>query len=275
MADFAFMGDRALASRVWDRVTVFANLPDQCRPRVTGFAGYLQSDQHKIHHSNLERQDIYAGADYSTCRGFSCGATITDTSGKIKSHSEHGKSDVDGNAAMIYFRKTIGAYATAYGTLSASFLDNHLHRTTLFGRVKARTQAKAVTGFLGPQYNALTHEQFSFAPRANLVYSQAHIKAFTEKGQIDALHDRGYNAKFLTGELGFSALYSHRYISVEGTCGVEQPFMSHKNRMHLYVAADPDIAYYALPPRFDQDPIQRRREPGKQPMEEDRVFPQL
>lgn len=243
LADFAFMGDRALASRVWDRVTVFADLPDHCRPRVSGFAGYLESNQHKLHKCNLDRQDIYGGADYSTCKGFSFGATVTDTSGKVKSHKQHGKSDVDGNAAMIYFRKTIGEYVTAFGTVSGSFLDNHIHRHTLFGKVKSRTETKAVTGFLGLQIDALKYEQFSFAPRVNMVYSQAHVRAFSEKGEIDALHDGGFNAKFLTGELGFSALYTSRYISVEGTCGVEQPFMSHKNKMHMYVVADPNISY--------------------------------
>src|SRR5581483_369688 len=86
----------------------------------------------------------------------------------------------------------------------------------------------------------------SLAPPANLVYSQAHIPPFHERGALDALHDSGFNARFFTGEIGMSTLCSTtlwtRPFDIEAIIGVEQPFYYRKDKMHMYVASCPDIA---------------------------------
>jgi fibronectin-binding autotransporter adhesin len=241
LADFAFAGDRALASQVWDRVSVFASLPASCCPRVSVFGGYLQTDEREIHKANLMRQDFFGGIDYATCRGFSIGGAISDATGTIKSCMGRGHSE--GIAGLIYLRKNLGAYFTAYGTVSGSSLENHMHRPTLNGRVKSRSTTSAVTANLSLLYEGWSYKRFSFSPRANIVYSQAHIHHFKEKGAIDALHGSDFNAKFFTGELGFSSLYSTGDFAIEAIAGVEKPFMSLRDQMDVYLVASPDIAY--------------------------------
>ncbi|MGC1879361.1 MAG: autotransporter-associated beta strand repeat-containing protein [Rhabdochlamydiaceae bacterium] len=241
LADFAFAGDRALASQIWDRVSVFSSLPERCCPRVSLFGGYLQTDERKIHKANLVRQDFFGGIDYATCRGFSVGGAVSGPRGHIR--SSMGRGHIDGIAGLVYLRKDLGAYFTVYGTVSGSSLEDHMHRPTLNGKVKSRTTTNAVTGNLSLLCEAWTYKRFSFSPRANIVYSQAHVNRFKEKGEIDALHGSDFNAKFFTGELGFSALYCGGDFAIEAIAGVEQPFMSLRDRMDVYIVASPNIAY--------------------------------
>jgi fibronectin-binding autotransporter adhesin len=248
MSDYAFTGDRALANKVWDRVSVFENLPETCSPkaRLTGFAGYIESEQNKLHRSNLRRYDLYAGVDVSNCRQFSLGVAVSEGQGKIK--SSMGKAAAEGNAAIAYLRKNLGAYFTVYGVASGSIQDYRLHRPTRNGHVRAKTQSKSITGNLGLMYRGWRpNKTLSFAPRVNLVYSRAHVDKFSERGAIDALHDRGYHASFFTGEIGLSTLCSthlwSRPFDIEAVIGVEQPFFYHKGHMDMYVIGDPSIAY--------------------------------
>jgi autotransporter-associated beta strand protein len=240
MIDFAFLGDRALASQVWNNVTSFSGLPDPCCPRVSVFGGCLQSIE-KIHTANLNRLDLYGGADYSICRGFSIGTAVTSTFGKIK--SSMGRSDVNGNAALFYGRKNVGDYWTGFATVSGSFLENHLHRPTLNGHVKAKTQTKAVTGNIAVAYKAWRKNYLSLSPRINLVYSQAHVHKFSEKGEIDALHLSGFNGRFFTGEVGFSFLYSIPNFALEFIAGLEQPFCATHGSTDTYVISSSNISY--------------------------------
>src|SRR5581483_1539933 len=247
MADYAFMGDRAVAAQIWDRVSTFTALPEQCCPKFSAFSGYIESKENKLHRANLKRHDIYFGIDYSTCRGFSMGFAASDSQGDI--HSFMGKSRVEGNTGLLYLRKSIGAFTT-FATVSGSIQDNHLHRPTAQGHVRAKTQSKSITGNIAFQYNGWKLNCFSFAPRANLVYSQAHIPSFHERGALDALHDSGFNARFFTGEIGMSTLCSTtlwtRPFDIEAIIGVEQPFYYRKDKMHMYVASSPDIAYSVI-----------------------------
>ncbi len=242
-ADFAFAGDRALASQIWDRVSVFASLPERCCPHVSVFGGYLQTDERKIHGANLVRQDIFGGVDYATCRGFSVGAAISDVMGQIKSVKSLGKGHIDGVAGLVYFRKNLGAYFTAYGTVSGSTLENHFHRPTLNGRVRSRSNMTAITSNLSLLFKGWTHHRFAISPRANIVYSQASVNHFKEKGEIDALHGSDFSARFFTGELGLSALYSASNFAIEAIFGVEQPFTSLRDNLDVYIVASPNIRY--------------------------------
>ncbi len=242
-ADFAFAGDRALANQIWDRVSVFANLPKNCCPRITAFTGYLQTDARRIHKVNLVRRDLFGGLDYSTCRGFSVGAAISDVMGDLKSTQSLGKGDIDGIAGLVYLRKNLGAYLMAYGTVSGSTLVNHVRRPTIGGHVKSRGTLSSVTGNLALLYKGWTRNWFSFSPRANLMYSQAYANHFKEKGEIAALHGSDFNANFLTGELGFSALFSTLDFSLEAIAGVEHPFFSNRDDLDIYVVSSPSIEY--------------------------------
>jgi outer membrane autotransporter protein len=222
-------------------VSVFASPPERCCPRLSIFGGYLQTDEKKIHRANLMRQDFFGGVDYATCKGFSIGGAISDATGNVK--SSMGRGHIKGIAGLVYLRKNLGAYFNAYATVSGSSLENHMHRPTLDGKVKSRSTTSAVTANLSLLYKGWSYRRFSFSPRANIVYSQAHVNHFKEKGAIDALHGSAFNAKFFTGELGFSALYSTPDFAIEAIAGVEQPFMSLRDQMDMYVVASPNIAY--------------------------------
>ena len=205
MADYAFMGDRALAGQVWNQVSVFGSLPEACCPRLSGFGGFLQTKENKIYSSHVSRRDLYAGADYSTCKGFSIGAAITENRGDIKSWM--GRDYAEGNAALVYLKKSTGPNATLFATVSGSLEDYRIHRRYSNGKVRAKTSTQAITGSLAAQFRGWGGKHFSFSPRCNIIYSYAHADSFREKGEIDALHNSGFNSQFISGELGFSSLH--------------------------------------------------------------------
>lgn len=242
-ADFAFAGDRALANQVWNRVSVFDHLPKNCCHRITGFTGYHQTDQRKIHKTNLVRSDLFGGIDYSNCHGFSVGAAISDVWGDFKSTQSLGHGDIDGISGLVYLRKNLGAYLMAYGTVSGSTLENHVRRPTIGGDVKSRSTLVSVTGNLALLYKAWSSKRFSVSPRANIMYSKAYVDHFKEKGEIAALHGSDVEADFFTGELGISAMFSTSNFSLEAIAGVEQPFTSIRDDLDVYIVASPNIKY--------------------------------
>ena len=251
MADIAFMGDRAMAAQVWNRVSVFEHQPLECCGRVLSFAGYLEADAMHVHHSNLRRREAFVGVHYSTCPDFSFGGAVSYNLGNIK--STQGKDHIVGAGVLLYLRRTLNDSLTAYGTVSCSFLNNHLHRPTLNGKVHGNTQAQAGTAYLALQYKGWSYKTFSFVPRANLTYSLAHINRFSEKGAIDALHDNGLTASLFTGELGFSAIYAPiPEVEMELIGGVEEPFTWHKTNMNMYVISSPDIFYSLILPNANK-----------------------
>ncbi len=254
--DYAVMGDRALASKVWDRISTFSSLPEQCcprycRPKFSTYMGVIDSQANHFHKSDMNRQDIYIGVDFSNCRGFSIGAAATESIGKI--HSHMGKSRADGNAGLFYIRKNLGKYLISYNTFSGSYQDHHMHRPTIFGHVKSHTKSQSYTINLGLQYKGWQSTHFAVSPRINAVYSHAHVNGFTEKGEIDALHDKGFHNTFVTGEIGITSLYCGklfcRPLDIEATVGLEQPFKYHTTDMRVYVVDDSAIKYKIILPQ--------------------------
>lgn len=245
MTDYAFLGERNFAYQIWNRVSTFAPLSKRCCGRFSIFGGYLQANERKVHQANLINRDLFAGVDYRTCQGFSIGAALSDPFGKI--HSKQGHDDVHGVTGLGYLRADLSQAWRFYGTIVASHLNHDLHRHTLFGKVKSHAKTSSITGFLGFQYRGWTYEKFSFAPRANLVYSHAHVGRFHEKGALDALSDSGFNAAAFTTEIGFSALYSTkiagRPFGLEAIGGLEIPIAAYKHKMKMDVVASPTIDF--------------------------------
>jgi hypothetical protein len=250
MTDFAFLGERSLASQVWNRVSTFTTLDRRCCKRLSLFAGYLQTDARDLHRADLTLHDIFAGIDYRTCYNFSVGLAVADPFGKIR--GLRGDDHINGITGLGYIKADFKPNLTLYGTIVGSHLSNDVHRPTLFGNVKSHPSTASITGFLGLQYLGKINRKFSIAPRANLIYSHAHVGRFKEKGEIDALEDSGFNAALLTSEIGFSALYTtplaRRPFGLEMIAGVELPILSYKNNMKMQIVESPNIDFTLLLP---------------------------
>jgi hypothetical protein len=222
---------------------MFANPPDCCCQRMATFGGYIQTNEKKILHSKIVRNDIFGGIDYATCNGFSAGAAISGVMGKMHASMDLGNGDIDGIAALVYLRKNLWTSWTIYGTVSGSALENQVHRPTLIGKVKGKNNVAAITGNLSFLYQGWCYKMFSISPRANIVYSAAFAKEFKEKGAVDALHGCNLNTSFLTGELGFSALYSRPNFAIEVMGGIEQPLLLARDHLDVYFIENPNIDY--------------------------------
>jgi len=261
MSDFAFTGDRAIVYDVWNRVSPFIAPVKQCTPceedlcceeRSTCeldfgvFTGFLQSNTHDLCHARLSRNDFYVGGDLTINQESSIGLAVSKTTGNVKA-KRLGKNHVDGIAGLLYARQIFCEKVTAFGTLVYSDQRNHLRRPTVNGNVKGNCRTSSWTGFLGLQYQGWVNGKFSLAPRCNLIYSYADVGGFSEKGAVDALHNKGYNATLFTGEIGFSALYSTQLLcrdfNLEVVAGVEEAFIHNKSKMDVDVIESPNIAY--------------------------------
>ncbi len=246
-ADYAFIGERSLVDLVWNRVSTFRDA-NECECRTlgfSGFAGYLYNRAHTYDKAHLNRQEFYVGGDFTSPCGLSFGAAVAADEGKIKSDFGHG--NMKGVTGLIYAHQAFGSCLTGFATACCSSHDNHFHRPTMEGKVTGHNCCLTWTGNLALEYAGFNFGNLSLAPRINFMYSGGHIDGFKEKGAIDALRNKGYDADLYTGELGLSAYYCTyvccRELEIELTGGVEQTFRNHKDRLDLVVLDSPDIAY--------------------------------
>jgi autotransporter-associated beta strand protein len=252
MSDFAFFGDHSLIRELWNRVSTFVaphhrccECECECLTGFSSFGGYIESDADCKDHTDISRGDFYLGGDYTTSFGLSIGAVCSDISGDID--FKHGHSDVRGGAGMIYVRQTLFNNFSAVGAVVYSSQHNRLHRKTVNGRVRGSNQINCWSGTLGLQLDVPVFDELSIAPRVNMIYSYAEVNGCKEKGAIDALRNKGYNARILIGDLSLSLLYSTqlfcRDFNLELIAGVERDFSNKKGDLDVNLVKVPSAAY--------------------------------
>lgn len=245
MAELAFMGDRALIRNVWNKLSPFANRATDAKAHMSAFVGQMHSSARGADAVGLKRNDFFAGSDFTNGENFSLGATVSGITGQMD--AALGKSKAQGGAALGYMRIGFAHDFTALLSGAYSHQTHQISRTTLNGIASGSTQTHTYTGSLGLQYRGFDLGRVKLSPRTQLVYSHAYVGAFNEEGTIDALHNDGYSADLVTGELGFSAIYPttffKRSLNLEFLSGVERVIASDKTNMNLNVISIPTINY--------------------------------
>jgi autotransporter-associated beta strand protein len=252
LADYAFTGDRALARRVQDRVSVTSDLSGSGSARGGAFAGMIDTNADTADNATVDRTDYFAGGDFVVVPGFKAGVVVSTHEGDIS--APLGTAEADGIGGLVYARYALSSKLTAFGTLGYSTQDYDLRRSTVNGTVTGSTDATSFTGSAGVQHQGWTKGRLSVAPRLALVYSQSSVDGFTETGAIDALENDGYDSTLITGEAGVSALWSApvlgRMFNVELNLGLEQVLVDDNDNLDVRVASTPAIAY---PVKFADD----------------------
>jgi fibronectin-binding autotransporter adhesin len=245
LADYAFTGDRALARRVQDRVSVTSELAGSQYVRGGAFAGMISGNTDTADNATVDRRDYFAGADLIVADGFKLGLVVSQHDGDIS--APLGTAEADGIGGLVYARYALSPKLTVFGTLGYSNYDYDLRRSTVNGVVTGSTDATALTGTVGVRHQGWTKGRLSVTPRLSLAYSGASVDAFTETGAIDALANDGYDSTFVTAEAGASAVWTApvfgRTFSVELNLGVEQVLADDNDALNVRVAATPAIAY--------------------------------
>ena len=252
LADYAFTGDRALARRVQDRVSVTSDLTGAESARAAAFAGMINTNADTADNASVDRTDYFAGGDLLAVPGFKLGVAVSKHEGDIS--APLGSGNADGIGGLLYARYALSNKLTAFGTLGYSTYDYDLRRATVNGTVTGSTNANAFTGSVGVQHQGWTKGRLSVAPRLTIAYSQSSVDGFTETGATDALTNDGYDSTLVTGEAGASAVWSapvlgHAF-NVELSLGLEQVLVDENDNLNVRVASTPAIAY---PVKFAND----------------------
>jgi fibronectin-binding autotransporter adhesin len=256
LADYAFTGDRAIARRVQDRVSVTTDLSGAESSHGAVFAGMVDTNADTADNATVDRTDYFAGGDLIVAPGFKAGVAVFSHEGDIS--APLGRGEADGIGGLLYARYAINTKLSAYGSIGYSTHDYDLRRVTVNGTVTGSTDATALTGTLGVQHEGWTKGRLTVAPRLGLVYSQASVDGFTETGAIDALDNDGYDSTLVTAEAGASAVWTApvfgRTFSVELNLGVEQVLVDDNDALNVRVAGTPAITY---PVQFADDAATR------------------
>ena len=246
LADYSFSSDYAVTNLLLDRVSTLAALPGTDDEGFAVYAGALSNSADTADKADLNRTDLYAGADYAAAPGLTLGLLVTKNDGEFD--ATFGHADADGMGARGYFKSALSKEFLLVGSLGYENNSYDTRRTTTdVVKATGTTDGTAVSGMLGLNYLAWTKGELSLVPRAALTYSHASIDGFTESGANDRLTVSGYDASRLTGDLGASLVWSTmlngKALSVAFNLGLEQKLVDDQDEQTVTVVTTPVTSF--------------------------------
>jgi len=246
LADYAFSSDYAVTNLLLDRVSTLAALPGTDDEGFAVYAGALSNSADTADKADLNRTDLYAGADYAVTPGLTLGLLVTKNDGEFD--ATFGHADADGMGARGYFKSALSKEFLLVGSLGYENNSYDTRRTTTdVVKATGTTDGTAVSGMLGLNYLAWTKGELSLVPSAALTYSHASIDGFTESGANDRLTVSGYDASRLTGDLGASLVWSTmlngKALSVAFNLGLEQKLVDDQDEQTVTVVTTPVTSF--------------------------------
>ncbi|MBI4867575.1 MAG: autotransporter domain-containing protein [Candidatus Wallbacteria bacterium] len=246
MADYTFTNDLGVTNLLHDRVSALS-VPrsDVDSDTWSFFSGWMRRRADAADLADINSVDFYFGADRAVSDDLTIGLLVTDNNGDVR--STFGRADIRGTGVDAYMRKRLGSRLDLAARIGFGGYDYNTNRsTTDVTAALGKTESDSFNASIGVAYRQEIGK-LKLAPRADLTYSDATVRGFSESGANDRLTLGQYDADRLVAQvgasLGWPADAGSGKLSFELTGGLAQSLVNDKTNQQATVVTAPGASF--------------------------------